>query len=94
MNNQNINQATLTVNDSWVDGRPAFEVPSIKTDRGIGPRCPVGGGTFFYTSDSSRCFVAATKTAATYLRQRKYAKYLGRVQYSPKGIGHFEWEPK
>lgn len=81
----------LVIRDRWVDGRPVYEVPIIQNI----PRCPVGGGTFYYTPDYARCAVAATKTAASYLAKRHYAKYVGIAKYDANdGIGYFEWQPE
>lgn len=74
----------------WTRGQAVFEVPLVEGPRAAGPRNPVGGGTYFYTPDRARCVVVASKTAESYLNQRKYAKYLGRAGYAPSGIDHFE----
>lgn len=83
-------QPAIITKFKWNEGRPVFEIP-LNSD---GPRCPVGGGTFYYTPDGTRCAVAADKTAASYLERRQYAQRIGVAVYSPDGIGHFEWQPQ
>lgn len=70
---------------NWCDGRPAYEIP---VEKATGFHTHIGG-TFFYNSDHTRCVIAPTPGAATYLSQRKYAKLIGSFQYRRNGIDHY-----
>lgn len=78
---------TIGVARKYMVGREVFEVPIIplKTGTGRRPRAPKGGWSAFYTDD--RCIVVASRTAASYLSKRNYARYLGVTVYDPAGIG-------
>lgn len=77
----------------YCEGEQVFELDPLwfnhRTMSKQLPALPMGGGTFFYSPSRKRVVVAATKTAASYLRKRSYAKYLGVAVYSSRGCDHF-----
>jgi len=61
--------------------RLAFEVPMIERDGCRQGRLPKRYGASYYYTKSGRCAVVVTESGAKYLHQRKYARYIGLVNW-------------
>ena len=79
-------------------GRPVFLVPTVPfeddTHRGIMARgMNRGGASAVYHPDGAQALVIASRTLASYYRQRHYARLVGHTVYQrgASGFPHLEW---
>ena len=79
----------ITVEHSWLDGRPCFEVPVEEVEGCFRPRLPKTQGynwSAFYSEDKKTACVAATPALVKYFEKRQYAIFVGMAQYAPNGL--------